>query len=91
MKQELYACLTLMAMIRLFANHGEDHVNGGGGGAAERRQAADADAFQARTCGGGGHHREPATAAGIRPPGNRGSYGRRDRPVSATAPSGPVL
>ena len=28
-KQELYACLTLIAMTRLFANHGEDHVNGG--------------------------------------------------------------
>ena len=31
-KQELYACFTLIAMTRLFANHGEDHVNGGGGG-----------------------------------------------------------
>ncbi len=60
-------------------------------GAAERRQAADADEFQARTCGSGGQHREPATSACIRPPGNRGSYCRRDRPVSATAPSGPVL
>ena len=57
-------------------------------GAAERRQAADADEFQARTCGGGGQHREPATSAGIRPPGNRGSYCPRDRPVSAPAPSG---
>ena len=28
-KQELYACFTLIAMTRLFANHGEDHVNGG--------------------------------------------------------------
>ena len=27
-KQELYACFTLIAMIRLFANHGEDHLNG---------------------------------------------------------------
>ena len=31
-KQELYACFTLITMTRLFANHGEDHVNGGGGG-----------------------------------------------------------
>ncbi len=28
-KQELYACFTLIAMTRLFANHGEDHLNGG--------------------------------------------------------------
>ena len=28
-KQELYACFTLVAMTRLFANHGEDHLNGG--------------------------------------------------------------
>ena len=28
-KQELYACFTLITMTRLFANHGEDHVNGG--------------------------------------------------------------
>ena len=27
-KQELYACFTLIAMTRLFSNHGEDHVNG---------------------------------------------------------------
>ena len=27
-KQELYACFTLIAMTRLFANHGEDHQNG---------------------------------------------------------------
>ena len=27
-KQELYACFTLIAMTRLFANHGEDHLNG---------------------------------------------------------------
>ena len=33
-KQELYACFTLITMTRLFANHGEDHVNGGGGGGA---------------------------------------------------------
>ena len=28
-KQELYACFTLIAMTRLFANHGEDPLNGG--------------------------------------------------------------
>ena len=28
-KQELYACFTLITMTRLFANHGEDHLNGG--------------------------------------------------------------
>ena len=28
-KQERYACFTLIAMTRLFANHGEDHLNGG--------------------------------------------------------------
>ena len=28
-KQERYACFTLITMTRLFANHGEDHVNGG--------------------------------------------------------------
>ena len=28
-KQELYACFTLIAMTRLFANYGEDHLNGG--------------------------------------------------------------
>ncbi len=28
-KQELYACFTLIVMARLFANHGEDRLNGG--------------------------------------------------------------
>ena len=28
-KQELYACFTLIAMTRLFTNHGEDPLNGG--------------------------------------------------------------
>ena len=27
-KQEWYACFTLIAMTRLFANHGKDHLNG---------------------------------------------------------------
>ena len=83
-KQELYACFTLIAMTRLFANHGEDHLNGG---LPNDGQAADADEFQARTCGCGGQHREPATSAGIR---LRETVARMvsEIAVSATAPSG---
>ena len=79
-------------MTRLFANHGEDHVNGGlpndgkplmqtnvkhGLAAVAANMAANIESLLL----------QQASA----PPGNRGSYGQRDRPVSATAPSGPVL